>query len=38
MEKYKILKEQLKMLDLDAINETFAAKAEEYRKLGLAPD
>lgn len=35
MEKYKILKEQLKIMDLDAINEVFAVKAEEYRKIGL---
>jgi DNA replication protein DnaC len=35
MEKYKLLKDQLKMLDLSAINDIFAEKAEEYRKSGL---
>lgn len=31
MEKYKILKNQLKILKLDAINDEFNIKAEEYR-------
>ncbi len=35
MEKYKVLKEQLKILGLDAINEEFYSKAQEYRKKGL---
>ena len=35
MEKYKVLKEQLKILGLDAINEEFYPKAQEYRKKGL---
>lgn len=35
MEKYKLLKDQLKILKLDAINENFYSKAEEYRKNGL---
>lgn len=32
MEKYKLLKEQLKILKLDSINEMFYQKAEECRK------
>ena len=35
MEKYKVLKEQLKILGLDAIKEEFYQKAEEYRRKGL---
>ena len=35
MEKYKVLKEQLKILGLDAINEEFYSKAQEYRDKGL---
>jgi DNA replication protein DnaC len=31
MEEYKLLKSQLKLLKLDAINESFAIKAVEYR-------
>jgi len=35
MQEYKLLKSQLKTLKLDAINESFAAKAAEYRKNNL---
>jgi DNA replication protein DnaC len=35
MEQYKLLKDQLKILKLDAINEVFASKAAEYRKSSL---
>ncbi len=35
MERYKVLKDQLKMLGLDAIREEFYTKAQEYRKKGL---
>jgi len=35
MEKYKVLKQQLKILNLDAISDYFYSKAEEYRKNSL---
>lgn len=35
MEQYKLLKDQLKILKLDAVNEIFASKACEYRKKSL---
>ena len=35
MEKYKVLKEQLRTLGLDAVSEEFYPKAQEYREKGL---